>query len=94
MNIERIQLIQYIDRLPDSLIKPLVDFVEFLLWREKAASEDTDSIEDGPNLEDLAWLNADLLNLGVYEPYKWAEGELEEEKPVKYTPGKGVLIEE
>jgi len=40
MNAEKTRLIQAIDRLPDSLIKPVVDFVEFLLWREKAGSED------------------------------------------------------
>ncbi|MFH7244295.1 MAG: hypothetical protein ACHWZW_15770 [Spirulina sp.] len=94
MNPEKARLIQAVDRFPDSLIKPVVDFVEFLLWREKAASEDTASVENIPNEEDSAWLNADLSNLGAYEPYEWAEGELEEGKPVKYIPGKGLVIEE
>jgi hypothetical protein len=94
MNAEKIRLIQRIDRLPDSLIRPVFDFVEFLLWRQKASSEDTASTEDGPNAEDLAWLNSDLSNLGAYEPYEWAEGELEEGKPVTYVPGKGFVIGE
>jgi hypothetical protein len=94
MNSDKIRLIQAIDRLPDSLIKPVVDFVEFLLWREQAASEDTALAENSPNAEDSAWLNADLSNLGAYEPYEWAEGELEEGNPVKYIPGKGLVIEE
>jgi len=94
MNSDKIRLIQAIDRLPDSLIKPVVDFVEFLLWRQKAGSEDIASAENGPNAEDSAWLNSDLSNLGAYEPYEWAEGELKEGKPVKYIPGKGLVIEE
>lgn len=94
MNAEKIRLIQRIDRLPDSLIKPVFDFVDFLLWRQKAGSEDTALTEDGPNAEDLAWLNSDLSSLGAYEPYEWAEGELEEGKPVRYVPGKGLVIEE
>jgi hypothetical protein len=94
MNAEKTRLIQSIDRLPDSLIKPVVDFVEFLLWRQEAGSEDTASTKNSPNAEDSAWLNADLPNLGAYEPYEWAEGELEEGNPVKYIPGKGLVIEE
>ena len=94
MNPDKTRLIQAIDRLPDSLIKPVADFVEFLLWRQKAASEDSASTKNSPNAEDLAWLNSDLSNLGAYEPYEWAEGELEEGKPVRYIPGKGLVIEE
>ncbi|MBD2428759.1 DUF2281 domain-containing protein [Phormidium sp. FACHB-1136] len=65
MNSDKIRLIQAIDRLPDTLIKPVVDFVEFLLWRQKAGSEDTASTENSPNAEDSAWLNSDLSNLGA-----------------------------
>jgi hypothetical protein len=85
MNAEKIRLIQRIDRLPDSLIRPVFDFVEFLLWRQKASSEVTASTEDGTNAEDLAWLNSDLSNLGAYEPYEWAEGELEQSQPIRYV---------
>lgn len=92
MNPDKAHLIQCIDRLPDSLIKPVVDFVEFLLWRQKAASEDTALAENSPNAEDLAWLNSDLSSLGAYAPYEWAEGELEEGKPITYVPGKGFVI--
>ena len=94
MNAEKIRLIQRIDRLPDSLIKPVFDFVDFLLWRQKAGSEDAALTEDGPNAEDLAWLNSDLSILGAYEPYEWAEGELEEGKPITYVLGKGFVIVE
>lgn len=94
MNAEKIRLIQRIDHLPDSLIKPVFDFVEFLLWRQKSSSEDAALTEDSPNAENLAWLNSDLLNLAAYELYEGAEGELEEGKPVRYVPGKGLVIEE
>ncbi|MGV0028370.1 hypothetical protein [Phormidesmis priestleyi] len=44
--------------------------------------------------QDEAWLNADLGSLGRYESYDWQPGELEAGSPVKYIPGKGVVIEE
>jgi len=94
MNAEKIRLIQHIDRLPDSLIKPVFDFVDFLLWRQKAGSEDITLTKNAPNAEDLAWLSSDLSNLAAYEPYEWAAGELEEGKPVIYVPGKGLVVEE
>lgn len=31
MNVDKILLLQQIDRLPDDLLKPVLDFVEFLL---------------------------------------------------------------
>ena len=34
MNSDIIHLIQDIDQLPDSLINPVADFVEFLLWKK------------------------------------------------------------
>jgi predicted transcriptional regulator len=43
--------------------------------------------------EDIAWMEADLSRLGRYEPYEWAEGELEDETPVRYEPGRGLRVE-
>jgi hypothetical protein len=94
MSIEKTRLIQYIDQLPDSLIKSVADFVEFLLWKQKVGAEDTVLAKNVPNAEDLAWLNSDLSNRRAHEPYEWADGELEEGKPVSYVPGKGLVIEE
>lgn len=37
--------------------------------------------------EDIAWMESDLSRLGEYEPYDWAEGELEDESPVRYEQG-------
>ena len=42
--------------------------------------------------EDIAWMESDLSRLGEYEPYEWAEGELEDETPVKYEPGRGLRV--
>lgn len=43
--------------------------------------------------EDIAWMESDLSHLGEYEPYDWAEGELEDEMPVRYEPGQGLRVE-
>lgn len=43
--------------------------------------------------EDIAWMESDLSHLGEYEPYDWAEGELEDEMPVRYEPGQGPRVE-
>ncbi len=42
--------------------------------------------------EDIAWMESDLSRLGEYEPYKWAEGELEDETQVRYEPGLGLRV--
>lgn len=43
--------------------------------------------------QDTAWMESDLSRLGEVEPYEWEEGELEDEAPVRYTPGQGLLAE-
>lgn len=43
--------------------------------------------------EDIAWMESDLSRLGEYGPYEWAEGELEDETPVRYEPGRGLRVE-
>jgi predicted transcriptional regulator len=43
--------------------------------------------------EDVAWMENDLSRLEEYEPYEWAEGELEDETPVRYEPGQGLRVE-
>ena len=42
--------------------------------------------------EDIAWMEGDLSRLGEFEPYEWAEGELEDETPVRYEPGRGLRV--
>ncbi|MBD0344170.1 MAG: hypothetical protein ICV63_04945 [Coleofasciculus sp. Co-bin14] len=48
--------------------------------------------EDLREDDDKAWLESDLSNLGSCDPYDWQPGELGEGLPVKYIPGKGVVI--
>jgi predicted transcriptional regulator len=43
--------------------------------------------------EDYAWMESDLSRLGEYEIYEWAEGELENEAPMRYEPGRGLRVE-
>ena len=94
MNTEKVHLIQLIDRLPDSLVRTVLDFVDFLLWKQGHQPQDSPLSEAGPSSEDVVWLNSDLSNLGAHEPYAWTEGELEQGKPIKYIPDKGFVIEE
>jgi predicted transcriptional regulator len=42
--------------------------------------------------EDITWMESDLSRLGEFEPYEWAEGELEDETPVRYEPGQGLRV--
>lgn len=42
--------------------------------------------------QDIAWLASDLSRLGEFEPYEWAEGEFEDEMPVRYEPGRGLRV--
>ena len=72
----------------------MLDFVKFLLWQQNPARTPAHLPTTAPTPADQAWLDSDLSNLGAYEPYEWAEGELEQGKPVKYIPGKGFVIEE
>jgi hypothetical protein len=94
MNTDKTRLLEKINRLPDHLIEQVLTFVEFLLWQQNPARPLVPHPDNAPNAEDQAWLDSDLSNLGAHEPYEWAEGELEQGKPIKYIPGKGFIIEE
>ncbi|MEM1293605.1 MAG: hypothetical protein AAGH67_19245 [Cyanobacteria bacterium P01_H01_bin.162] len=83
-----------IDRLPDSLVQQVDDFVNFLIWQQQTQSQKPKPANDQPDQEDVAWLNSDLSNLDQHEPYEWAEGELEQGKTLKYIAGQGLVIEE
>jgi len=94
MNTEKIRLIQIIDSLPDSLVRTVLDFVDFLLWKQGQYQHDSLRSNEVPSSEDLAWFNSNFSNLDAHEPYEWSEGELEQGKPIKYIPDKGFVIEE
>jgi hypothetical protein len=94
MNVDKIRLLQQIDRLPEHLLKQVLNFVEFLLWQQNSTRSPAPFPTTTPTPADQAWLDYGLSNLGAHEPYEWAEGELEQGKPIKYIPGKGFVIEE
>ena len=57
------------------------EWLEAVLKRELRRTDD-----------DIAWMESDLSRLGEFEPYEWAEGELEDETPVRYEPGRGLRM--
>lgn len=57
------------------------EWLEDVLERELARAD-----------EDISWMEGDLSRLGEVEPYEWADGELEDEAPVEYQPGRGLRV--
>ena len=78
------QIVEKLEHLPETALQQVLDFVALLEWRREELRED----------HDAQWLQSDLSHLGSYEPYDWQPGELNEGQPVKYFPGKGVVIVE
>jgi hypothetical protein len=60
---------------------PLKEWLEGVLERELKRTD-----------EDIAWMEGDLSRLGEYEPYEWSDGELGDETPVVYEPGRGLRV--
>jgi len=88
------KIFKKLERLSAATLAEVLDFVEFLEWRKQNQETLIPRNKDLQAEEDAAWLNSDLSNLGSYEPYDWQPGELEAGLPVKYVPGKGVVIVE
>ncbi len=88
------KIVDKLERLPDSTLQEILNFVDFLEWR-KGTGEDFFSSQITDKLQeesDEEWLESDLSNLGSYESYDWQPGEMDEGLPVKYVPGVGVVI--
>jgi hypothetical protein len=68
MNVDKTRLLEAIDRLPDHLLKQVLNFVEFLLWQQNTTRSPALPPDNAPNAEDQAWLDSDLSNLGAHEP--------------------------
>jgi hypothetical protein len=87
------QIVQKLERIPEEALQQVLDFVAFLEWRQKSDRNLLSvNSEDLRQEDDAQWLETDLSNLDSYEPYDWQPGELNEGLPVKYYPGKGVVI--
>jgi len=104
------QIVQKLERIPEEALQQVLDFVAFLEWRREGDAFPSGRFangglrlrnellsvksEDLRQEDDAQWLETDLSNLDSYEPYDWQPGELNEGLPVKYYPGKGVVIVE
>ena len=68
MNVDKTRLLEAIDRLPDHLLKQVLNFVEFLLWQQNTTRSPALPPDNAPNAEDQVWLDSDLSNLSAHEP--------------------------
>ena len=89
-------IVQKLKHIPKEALQQVLDFVAFLEWHRESDRNELLSVksEDLRQEDDAEWLETDLSNLDSYEPYDWQPGELNEGLPVKYYPGKGVVIVE
>lgn len=85
------KILEKLEHLPENAQQEVLDFVEFIEWRKNRQEHQLSIASDE---SDEGWLETDLSNLGSYETYDWQPGELGEGLPVKYVPGKGVVIVE
>jgi hypothetical protein len=89
-------IVQQLDYLPDSALKQVLDFVEFLNWRKTTNRQINSKLidEKSDKKENIAWLEVDLSNLGEYDLYEWQLEELEQGLPIEIDSQKGIVIVE
>lgn len=88
------QINNKLENLAETELEQVLEYVTFLEWRKSNNNELLSVASEQLVEEDKNWLEADLSNLGSYEPYEWQPGELNEGLPVKHLPGKGIVIVE
>lgn len=88
------QINNKLENLLETELEQVLEYVTFLEWRKSNNNELLSVASEQLVEEDKNWLEADLSNLGSYEPYEWQPGELNEGLPVKHLPGKGIVIVE
>lgn len=72
------------------------EWIEGAIKRELIAETQTATgreSEGAGTRDDRAWLESDLSRLGEFEPYEWAEGELDEGEPVRRHSSAGAVAE-
>ena len=60
----------------------------------RAPSDPAAAVEEAMTDEDRAWLEGDLGRLGEYDPYELTEEQLSEERPIRFVPGVGLLVDD
>lgn len=60
-------------------------------WRRGGLVAEDERRKERMSDEDRAWLESDLSGLSDFEPYEWAEGELEAGDPIRCVPGGGAV---
>ena len=89
------QINEKLEKLPETALEQVLEYVTFLEWRKSNSNQSLQSVDNEKlSEEDENWLETDLSNLGSYEPYEWQPGELDEGLPVRHLPGKGIVIVE
>ncbi len=88
------QINNKLEKLPETELERVLEFVTFLEWRKNNNNQLSSVANEQLLEEDENWLETDLSNLGSYEPYEWQPGELDEGLPIKYLSGKGIVIVE
>lgn len=92
MNLIKAKILEKLEILPETELREVLDFVDFLNWRQnnqkKSSPISSEAIRDDI---DNNWLQSDLSNLSEYEPLDWQPGELDDALPVKYIPGQGMF---
>lgn len=68
------------------------DLDEFIHVHATVKIPGPEPAEPAAEHDDRSWLDTDASRLGEFEPYEWAEGELEKGRPVAYEPGKGFVV--
>ncbi|MEO0455948.1 MAG: hypothetical protein AAF152_05100 [Cyanobacteria bacterium P01_A01_bin.114] len=90
----KIRIIQKLDLLPTKTLEQVLSFIEFLVWQKKAVASSAKSTPEQPETwqpEDRQWLESDVSNLALHEPYEWQPGEAENGTPVTINFDQGTI---
>lgn len=90
----KVRITQKLDLLPAKTLEQVLSFIEFLVWQKKEVTDAADLPLQQPDSwqsEDRQWLESDVSNLSLHEPYEWQPGELEKGTPVKINFDQGTI---
>jgi len=59
------KIVKQLDYLPETALKQVWDFIEFLTWRKKNREANSSEVDESlEKKQDKGWLETDLSNLG------------------------------